>query len=108
MYVISESSRNRLFLLAVGLVVVLGPVVILVLTLSALVLLGDLTLGQVTLVEFLELYLIDLVVFVVLAYGVYRLTLWLVEHEELSALDTTEYGEATERSDEVSEPSEDR
>jgi hypothetical protein len=79
--VISDSSRDRLFLLAVEPAVVLGPVVILVLTRSALVLLG---------------------------YSVHRPTLWTVGHEGRSSLDTTEHGEVAERFDETSEPSEER
>lgn len=65
--VIPPDSRDYLVLLVIGLLVVLGPVVVLALTLGALVLFGDLALGRITPVEFLELYVLDLVVLVVLA-----------------------------------------
>jgi len=55
-----------------------------------LVLTGDLLLGRLTLLEFLELYIIDLVLFAVAGYGVYRLTLWTVENRLPESLDTPE------------------
>lgn len=85
--VISSDSRKRLVLLAIGLLVILGPVLILVFTLGALTFFGDFVVGQVTFVELLELYLIELVVFLGLAYSVYRLTLWAVQEPLPSAID---------------------
>jgi hypothetical protein len=78
---IPPESRDRLGLLAIGLLVLLGPVLILVLTLAALVFFGDLVLGRLTPVEFLELYIIELLLFTGFGYGIYRLTLWLVVHK---------------------------
>lgn len=74
----SSETRERLALMAIGVLVLLGPVLMLFVTLEVLILFGDLELSQLTLVEVLELYAIDLVLFVGLAYGIYRLTLWLV------------------------------
>jgi hypothetical protein len=85
--VISSDSRKRLVLLATGLLVILGPVLILVFTLGALTFFGDLVLGRVTFVELLELYIIELVVFLGLAYSVYRLTLWAVQEPLPAAID---------------------
>lgn len=77
----SSESREQLALMAIGVLVLLGPVLILFATLEVLILFGDLEFNQLTLVEFLELYIIDLVLFVGLAYGIYRLTLWLVRNQ---------------------------
>jgi hypothetical protein len=105
---LSPDSRDRLFLLIVGLFVLLAPVLIIVLTLGALVLFADLALGRITPVELLELYILDLVLFVVLAYGVYRLTLWMVEHRVPAYLDAIEVHEAERTPDDESESTEDR
>jgi hypothetical protein len=58
---------------AVGVLVLLSPAVILLITLEFLVLSGDLVVGRVTPLELLELYLLDLAVLVGFAYLVYRL-----------------------------------
>lgn len=83
-------SRERLVLFAIGLLILLGPVLILAVTLEILILFGDLELSQITLVEFIELYIIDLVLFSGLAYGIYRLILWLIEHQLPKSIDTLE------------------
>jgi len=83
----SSDSRDRLIPIVIGLVVLFAPVLILALTLEVLILTGDLVLGELTLVALLELYLIDLVAFVALAYVIYRLTLWLVEHRSLESVE---------------------
>jgi len=82
-----SDPRERFALLGMGVVILLGPVLILAITLEVLILFGDLRLEQVTPVKFLELYIIDLVLFTGLAYGIYRLTLWLVEHRLPKSLD---------------------
>lgn len=90
---VSSDSRDRLIILGIGLLLLLGPVVILALTLGALVAFGALALGQVTFVEFLELYLLELILFVGLSYGIYRLNSWLTRNrlpDSLDALDTRE------------------
>jgi hypothetical protein len=83
----SNNPQNRIAVLTLGLLVLLAPVVLLVLTLGFLVITGDLVLGRVTPLEFLELYIIDLVVLAVVGYGVYRLTIWLVAHRLPESLD---------------------
>jgi hypothetical protein len=88
--VISADSRKRIVLLAIGLLVLLAPVLILVFTLGTLAFFGDLVLGRVTFVELFELYLIELVVFLGLAYSVYRLTLWAVQESLPTTLDALE------------------
>lgn len=105
---IPPDSRDRLVLLVGGLFVLLGPVLILLFTLGALVLFGDLALGRMTIVEFLELYILDLGLFVVLAYGVYRLTLWMVQHQIPASLDAVEFSGVAETSDDESGPAEER
>jgi hypothetical protein len=100
---ISPDSRDRLVLLVVGVLVLLGPVLILVLTLGTLILFGDLAVGEITPVEFLELYILDLLLFVVLAYGIYRLTLWMVEHRLPVALDAIEVREEDDTPNEESD-----
>ncbi|MBV0901028.1 hypothetical protein [Haloarcula salina] len=89
----SAESQRRLVILVIGLVVLFAPALFVVATLEFLILTGDLALSQISLVEFLELYLIDLLLFVVLGYGVYRLTFWLIDNRLPAALDTLE-GEA--------------
>lgn len=106
--VIPPDSRDRLVLIAIGLLVLLAPALILVVTLGTLVLLGDLAFGQLTPVEFLELYLIDLVLFFVLAYGVYRLTLWLVKRQVPVSLESLESREDADSSDDGLTRPEDR
>lgn len=85
-----EDAQTRLALLAYGVLVILAPVVILTLTLGFLILSGDLVLGRLTPLEFLELYLIELVVFVGFGYGLYRLTLWASEHRLPTLIDALE------------------
>ncbi|WP_338741551.1 hypothetical protein [Haloplanus salilacus] len=97
---ISLDSQNRIILLVLGLLVLLAPVVLLVLTLGFLVITGDLILGRVTPLEFLELYVIDLAVLLAVGYGVYRLTLWLVAHRIPESLDDLEAAAAAEDDDE--------
>lgn len=105
---ISSESRDRLVLLAIALLVLLGPVLILVLTLGALVFFGDLVLGQVTLVEFLELYLLELLLFIGFAYGIYRLNLWLVVHQTPVLSDVPEFRDRGDSPADESDSPEDR
>jgi uncharacterized membrane protein len=86
-------------LLVTGLLIVLGPVLILVFTLGTLTLFGDLIVGQLTFIELLELYLIELVAFLGLAYGIYRLTLWAVQEPLPTALDALDEESAEGESD---------
>jgi hypothetical protein len=87
---ISPRSQNRIVLLTLGLLLLLAPVVLLGMTLGFLALTGDLVLGRLTLVEFVELYVIELVVLGASGYAAYRLALWLVAHRLPASLDATE------------------
>lgn len=89
-----SDPRARLVWFAIGTLVILGPALILVITLQFLVVFGDL--GEVTTIEFLELYLIDLFVFVGLSYGIYRLVVWLVEHRIPAAGETGDVRDTTD------------
>ena len=77
-------------MLAIALLVILAPALVLALTVGFLVFTGDLVLGRVTPLEFLELYIIDLVLIAGVGYAVYRLTLWLVENRLPESLDVLE------------------
>ena len=104
-------SQKRLAILVIGLVVLFAPALFVVATLEFLILSGDLALSEISLIEFLELYLIDLLLFVVLGYGVYRLTLWLIRDQLPEALDTvdeTETADATDEAETTGTVSEDR
>jgi hypothetical protein len=92
-----SDPRTRLVWLAIATLVILGPALILVATLQLLVVFGDL--GEVTLVEFLELYLLDLFLFVGLSYGIYRLVVWVVEHRLPAAGETGDGHDATDSDD---------
>jgi len=92
-------------------VILFAPALFVVATLEFLILSGDLALSEISLIEFLELYLIDLLLFVVLGYGVYRLTLWLIRDQLPEALDTvdeTETADATDEAETTGTVSEDR
>ncbi|MEF8843771.1 MAG: hypothetical protein V5A62_19470 [Haloarculaceae archaeon] len=80
-------SRDRVVVLVIALLVILAPALLLALTVGFLVLAGDLVLGRVTPLEFLELYIIDLVLIAGVGYAIYRLTLWLVENRLPESLD---------------------
>jgi len=104
-------SQKRIALLVIGLVILFAPALFLVATLEFLILSGDLALNEISLLEFVELYLIDLLLFVVLGYGVYRLTFWLIKNQLPDALDTvneTEVSDATDESETTGTLGEDR
>lgn len=96
---------TRLVVLAIGLLVLLAPVLIIFLTVYFLSVTGELVLGQVTLLEFFELYLLDLALFVVFGYGLYRLTLLLAQQKLPVSLDVLELGDTDE---DAPDPSENR
>lgn len=99
MSMLSDDSRNRLVLLSYGLLIVLAPVVFLFLTLGFLTFTGDLVLSQLTLLEFVELYIIELVVVVAFGYGIYRLTLWVAESRLPVLLDALDADDDTDNDD---------
>jgi len=105
---VSADSRERVAIIAMGLLLLLAPAMILVITLEILILLGDLELSDISFVEFLELYVIEVIVFAVVAYAIYRLTLWVVETRLPTSIDALQADEADESRAEISEPSDDR
>lgn len=94
-------SQKRIALLVIGLVVLFAPALFVLATLEFLILSGDLALSEISLIKFLELYLIDLLLFVVLGYGVYRLTFWLIQSQLPDALDTIDETEGSDTTDEA-------
>lgn len=80
---IPEDRRRKLLSLLIGLLFLFAPLIILVATLEALILLGDLEFADLSLLELLELYLLDLILLALFAFVVYRLTQYLL-HKELS------------------------
>lgn len=85
-----EDVPDRVVVIAIGLLVLVAPVVLLAMTVGLLAYTGDLVLEGVTMLVFIELYLIEIVVFAVFTYLLYRLTKVLVVHQlpaSLSALE---------------------
>lgn len=76
-----RDRSDRIVEFGIGVLVFLFPLVILLVTLAFLVYTEDLVLGRVTLLEFLELYLLELALFGIFSYALYRLTLRLVERQ---------------------------
>lgn len=81
---------ERIEILLIGILVLLSPALILLITIEFLVFTGDLILSDVTLLELLELYIIDLMILAGVAYGLYRLVKALVIHRLPESLDTVE------------------
>lgn len=77
----SGDRSNKIVEWAIGFIVFLAPLVILIFTLTFLAYTGDLVRGRVTVLELLELYIFELVLFATFAYALYRLTLRLVERQ---------------------------
>lgn len=76
---VSSDSWNRITVLLVGLLVLFAPALFVIITLEFLILTGEVALTEISLLEFLELYIIDLILLVGFGYGVYRLTLWVTD-----------------------------
>mgnify|MGYP000415736757 CR=1 FL=1 len=74
----SDGGRSNLKTIALGLAVLFVPALIIVATLEFLILTGDLVLNELTPLELVELYLIDLVLFAGGAYLLYRLLLYSI------------------------------
>lgn len=104
----SSDARHRLVLVATALLVILGPVLIIFATLSMLSLFGDLVFSRVSFVEFLELYIVDLILFGGFAFLLYQLMLYLMEDQLPTALTELDAEEADDAPDSSSESTEDR
>lgn len=83
-----SGQRNNLTILLIGLFLLFAPALFLVATLEFLILSGDLVLNEVSPLELLELYLIDLVLFAGVGYGIYRISLWIIANRLPESLDT--------------------
>jgi len=83
-----SGQRNTLVVLLVGLFLLFAPALFVVATLEFLILSGDLVLSEISPLEFLELYIIDLALFAGVGYGIYRLTLWVVTNRLPESFDT--------------------
>jgi hypothetical protein len=75
-----DDVPDRFVLMAIGLLLLLAPVVLIVTTFGLLVYTGDLILDGVTPLVFVELYLLEIGVLAAFAYALYRLMTVLVLH----------------------------
>lgn len=82
-----EDVPDRTLVLIIGLLVLLAPATLLVLTLAFFSFTGDVLVQELTLLEIVELYLLDLVVLVGFSYGLYRVVKLLVVHQLPESLD---------------------
>lgn len=84
---------------------ILAPALLLALALAVGFLspIGDLVVGRVTPLEFLELSIIELLLFVGAGYGIHRLTLWTVEDRLPESLDGLESRDVEEISNDGSD-----
>jgi hypothetical protein len=85
-----EDIPDKFVVLAIGLLILFAPVVIIAMTIGLLVYTGDLILEGVSPLVFLELYLIEIVVFAAFTYVLYRLTKVLVVHQLPASLSVLE------------------
>jgi hypothetical protein len=76
-----EDRRRKLTLLFIGLFVLFAPLLILVATIEALLLFGDIDFADLTPVELLELYLLDLVLLGLFALVLYRLLRYFLDKQ---------------------------
>lgn len=75
---IPEDRRRKLLTIVITIFVLFAPLLILAATLEALILFGDIDGADLSLVELLELYLLDLVLLGLFAFVVYRLARYLL------------------------------
>jgi len=73
--------RRKLAMLLIGLFFLFAPLLILVATLEALILFGEVDFADLSLVELVELYVLDLVLLGLFAFVVYRLARHFLETE---------------------------
>jgi len=81
-------TRRRLSIALIALLVVFTPALILVATLEALFLLGEITLADISALEFIELYLLDLGLLVLFAVAIYQITKYVVGEQLPAPLGT--------------------
>jgi len=83
----SEAS-DRLILVLVGLLLLLSPALLLLVTLAFLSITGELVLGRLTTLELIELYLIDFLLVGGILLAMFALLKRLLEHRLGAALDS--------------------
>ncbi|WP_227133387.1 hypothetical protein [Halorubellus salinus] len=86
--------RNRLIAIAIGLLLLFTPAILIILSFAVLSLTTEIVLDQITPLVFVELYLLDLLLFVAFGYGVYRVTIWVVTNRIPDSLDAIESDDA--------------
>jgi hypothetical protein len=80
--------------IAIGLLLIFTPAILLILSFAVLSLTTEIALDQITPLVFVELYLLDLLLFVAFGYGVYRVTIWVVTNRLPDSLDAIESDDA--------------
>lgn len=83
-----EDRRQKLSLLFILLFFLFAPLLILIATLEALILFGDVEFADLSVLELLELYLLDVVLLGLFALLVYRLMDYFLKKELPELLDT--------------------
>jgi hypothetical protein len=83
-------QRKWLTRILIGVLVLFTPVLVLIATLEVLFLFGEIEFSDISLLEFVELYLLDLTILVLFAFGIYRITAYLVEEKLIDELERIE------------------
>jgi CBS domain containing-hemolysin-like protein len=99
----TPNISDRLTVALIALVVVLTPVVLLTLTLAFLTATGSIVSGEVTPLELIELYVLDLALLLVVGYLLYRLALRLATRELPASLDALNETESTDSREETTD-----
>ena len=87
-----DDIPDTFVVVAISLLVLLAPAVLIGMTVGLLVYTGDLILEGVTLLVFLELYLVEIVFFAAFTYVLYWLTKLLVVHRLPASMSALEGG----------------
>ncbi len=90
-------TQSTIFVIC--LLVILTPVVILVLALGFLLIAQSIVLEELSLIEIIEWYLLELLLFAGSAYLLYRLMIVSVEKHLIEALNALEFSESTDTDD---------
>lgn len=98
-----DDLPDRVVIILIGLLVILTPAVFLTITIGFLLVTDDLAAGRITLLELLELYIIDLAIMAVVAYGLYRLTHMMVVHRLPDSLEARDRKRSEDTGSEESE-----
>lgn len=95
---------DRFWMLVTGLLVVTLPALTLLIAYVVLTATRSVAIGQLTVVEAVELYLIEVVVFAVFSYLLYRLTLYTIRRPMTESVQADESSTKATRNTEQSEP----